>query len=123
MTEQMHKRETALYVLVNSGRVVYTTNDINDILCEARESVYMYISDHKRHELPFKVTGDALGRMDIEVHELLGKRSQVALPYQAWIDDYYREMKEGERENKEREYKRFVELRKKWEDRFQSEQK
>lgn len=119
----MHNRTHSIFVLLVGGEVVYTTSDSNDIMREARESVFQYISDHKRHDLPLKMTDEELRWMDIEVHELLGERSQVALPYQPWVDDYYREMKEGERQDEEREYKHFVELRRKWENRFQSEQR
>lgn len=121
MTTQMHNRTHSIFVLLVGGEVVYTTSDSSDVFREARGSVYQYISDHKRHDLPLKMTDEELRWMDVEVHELLGERSQVALPYQEWIDDYYRELKEGEREDEEREYKRFVELRGKWEERFQAE--
>jgi hypothetical protein len=121
MTEQMHKRQTPIYVLLDGGEVTFTSGDRGEVLREAHCAVDQHITDHLRHDLPIKLDDEEIRWIDVEVHELSGDKSQIALPYQQWADDYWVEVQEAERDEDEREYKRFLELRDEYEERFQLE--
>ena len=117
----LYLRKTPLFVLVIGGEASFVSGQKADVLHEARDAVVQYIADHRRQDLPIQLTEEDLRWMDIEVHELNGSTSQMALPYQEWVDDMWREWEQDRLEEPEREYKHFLELREKWEERFQLE--
>jgi len=117
----MSYRKSPLSMMLADGEVCCLTSDPEEAIEEARMAVYQYISDHKRHHLPLKMTDDEIRSMDVEVH-ILDSGSQIDLPYQQWVDDYYQEMQDDKKKEEEHEYKRFLELREKWEERFQLEE-
>jgi len=104
-----------MFVLVSHGEVVYETTERKDALGEAQSAVCQHLSDFRRHDGPFQVTSDDILAFDIKLFEL-GAAGQVTLPYQKWADNFYWDLEEGEKEEERREYKRYLELREKYEE-------
>jgi hypothetical protein len=105
----MYKRKDPIHVLLVGGEAAFSTSDMTHMLLEARTSFDQHITDHRRQDLPFKITEEDERWFDIEVHTLDGE-SQHELPFQEWLDDYYREEQAGRRQDEESEYRRFIEL-------------
>lgn len=122
MSDKNFKRIDPLFVLVVGGDATFTSCNKDVVIEGAREEVMQNISDHRRHNLPLKLTEKDIRWIDVEVHELSGDKSQLDIPYQTWVDEMWREWQESDREDEDREYLQFKELREKWEERFQSEQ-
>ncbi len=110
-----------MYVVVQFGEIQSWSYSEEAALSSAAECVDQQIADHWRHKLPVQVTPEMARDLDIRMYRL-DAQSQVELPFQKWFDQYYQERQESARDEEEREYKRFLELRKKYEDRFLQEQ-
>jgi hypothetical protein len=109
-----------LFVVVQFGEVHSWTSSEQSALKSARECVEQQIVDHWRHKLPVKVTEDIARDLDVRLYRL-DSRSELTLPIQQWFDENYKQRQESARDDEEREYRRFLELRAKHEERFQRE--
>jgi len=104
------------YIIESCGEVLEGIFDYGDMMHEVKMLAWQYICDFMRHELPKKLTADDIRRFDIKVYEV--NREQITLPFQAFVDEYYDDMREQKRLDEEREYKRFLELYEKYKDRI-----
>jgi hypothetical protein len=93
------------YILIHIGEHVILSYDLKDILFEAEQIVRQYVTDHMRHDLPLNVSekhpihGDVCDRFDVEVYAVSPEsQERVQLPFQAWVNTYYAEQMESERE-------------------------
>ncbi|MBD3262535.1 MAG: hypothetical protein GF334_12855 [Candidatus Altiarchaeales archaeon] len=112
----MSKKKT-WYVIVPigggmDGETIEVTDSMAEVIDFCREWVYQQICDHHRNNLPLRVTEEVKRQFDIEVFKTT---DTIELPFQEWADDYYRELKEGEKEDERREYERYLELKAKFE--------
>ena len=101
------------YIVLHLGEtdgVVYESE--KDAMEEVRYIVSNYIHDHYRHYLPFSVEDDEYFEPDVEVFVL---NEAVPLPLQELADEFYWNQKIYEKEESEREYKRYLELKKMYE--------
>jgi len=113
--------ETNLYILVEHGELTYhewsfTSEEVFD---RAKSVVFQYICDFFRNQLPLKVTGEIEDRFDISVymipHGTWDPGVRIALPFQEWVDEYYRDRETASAEADMREYSEYLKLRAKWE--------
>ena len=118
----MEDIDTKYAVLVSGGEVVFYGR-LAHVISEAKNSVFERIGSFYCHNLPIRATSDFIyNSIDIRVHEVdLSDGGGVELPYQDWCDEYYADMKKQEVLDVEYDYKRFVELREKYEQRYQDE--
>jgi hypothetical protein len=113
------------YVLIANGEA-WATDSREQAMDEARGHVIQYICDHLRHQLPLELTEELVQRFDVQL-ACVGRdehgdfASAYTLPFQEWVDEYHRNQKKYEDEERQREYETFVKLRSKWEGRFQEE--
>lgn len=110
-----------LYVVVQFGEVHAWAYTEEAALVSAHECVDQQIADHWRHKLPVQVTETIARDLDVRLYRLDSK-SQLTLPIQQWFDENYQERQASSKDDEELEYKRFLELRAKYEDRFCREQ-
>jgi hypothetical protein len=113
----------SLYVIVSGGEVSYSTNDREDCLLESRLSFDQHITDFLRHQLPMRLSEEDIRRVDLKVYELEDETLEIRLPFQEWLDDRYEENRKYEKDEAEREYKRYLELHEKYEARRLQEEK
>jgi hypothetical protein len=78
------------------------------------------VDQHLRGRLPLQVTEEIARNFDVRVYAL-NKGSQLTLPFQEWVDANHKHAQEYAQYSEEREYQQFVELRAKFEDRYQQE--
>ena len=109
-----------LWIVLSGGEAAGISSNRHEAINIARDIARERVSDFYRDLLPFKVTPVVIRDLDVEVHPCFSRTAE-ALPFQEWIDDLYRSRVEGEKTDAEREYQRFVELREKYEARFQAE--
>lgn len=109
-----------LFVVVYLGEVWSWSFSEESALFSASECVDQQITDHWRYKLPVQVTPDIARDMDIRVYRL-DANSQLDLPFQKWFDENYNSRNEIAADEEGREYKRFLELRAKYEARYESE--
>jgi len=114
------ENDRVLYVLLYSGEVTLVSPDREHTIDEANFSVNERIGDHWRHDLPLEATEKLCREIDVEVHTL-NAESRMELPFQEWVDTYYREMKENEGKQEERDYKRYLELHERFKARRRAE--
>ena len=110
----------ALYVVIQYGEVHSHSHALEAALKSAEECVHQILTDFWRHKLPFQATPEFIRDLDVRVY-CLNSASQVTMPVQAWIDDYHKQSQDYIKESAEDEYRRFVALRQKHEERFQRE--
>lgn len=110
-----------IYVVVQFGEIHAWAYSEEAALVSAHECVDQQIADQWRHKLPVQVTETIARDLDIRLYRLDSK-SQLTLPIQQWFDENYKERQESAKLDEEHEYKRFLELRAKYEDRFCREQ-
>lgn len=101
------------YIIVQFGEVLEGIFNYEEMMSEVRIMARQYIYDFMRHNLPKKLTHDDIRSFDIEVYEI---GNSIILPFQAWADEYYDDMKEQQKRDEEQEYKRFLELYEKYKD-------
>jgi len=109
-----------LFVVVQFGEVQSWAYSEKAAMDSAHECVDQQITDHWRHKLPIQVTPELARNLDVRVYRC-DAASQVELPIQQWFDENYRQRQEAVQEDAERDYKRFLELRAQYEERFQRE--
>lgn len=109
------------FVMFTYGEFAFSSDDEETILTEAQMHCNQVIADHWRHELPKKLSESDKSDFDVHVFDLVDVR-KLDLPFQEWVDEMYNEMREHLAEDSQREYKRYLELREKWESRRLREQ-
>lgn len=119
MSDNFDKKH--LWVLVSGGEITYSVweSSPKEVLNEARISVHDYTSDFLRHDLPVKVDDALKARFDLDVYALpreeQGAPYRVDLPYQEWVDEYYTEMVQSEKEEVFHSFESYLERRDVWE--------
>jgi hypothetical protein len=112
----------ARFVMFTFGEFAFSSEDEETILTEAQMHCNQYICDFWRNcELPKKLTDEDKASLDVHVFDLQ-EMKKLDLPFQDWVDDWYADKREAERDEEQREYKRYLELREKWEPRRLREQ-
>jgi len=104
-----------MYILESGGEIWpnFVMENIDQALEEAKNCVDQYICDFQRHNLP-KNTKDEDFDPDVRVY-YVSKKNELELPLQEWTDEYYQRQKEYVEKDKRREYKRYLELKEKYE--------
>jgi hypothetical protein len=103
------------------GEFAVSSDDEETIMAEAEMHCNQYICDFWRHDLPKKLNAEDKASLDVHVFDLQEMR-KLDLPFQEWVDEWYADKREADREEEQREYKRYLELREKWEPRRLREQ-
>ena len=114
------KAEAEMWIVVQFGELWAHAFSEQGALDAARESVDQAITDHWKHKLPLQVTEEIARSFDVRVYRC-DASCQVALPFQKWVDENYKHRQEVDEFEKDREYRRFLELREKYEERLQKE--
>jgi hypothetical protein len=63
------------------------------------------------------VTPQIEREMDVYLYKLAGE-NLVPLPFQEWFDEYYRDLRQGEIDDEEREWQWYLKLAEKFRDRI-----
>lgn len=113
---RVSENRQTMYALIVDGEIEYIGHEKDVALKAAHSAVDQKISDHHRHRLPVHIDSTAAYELDVYVYEM-NNDNRLDLPFQQWFDDYYAEMKEYDREQEEREWKHYLELREKFKDR------
>jgi len=109
-----------MWVVIQFGEPLAWAPSETGAFAIARECVDQAITDHWKHKLPMQVTPEIARAFDVRVYRC-DHQSSVELPFQKWVDENYRHRQEWANGEDEREYKRYLELREKYEGRFQKE--
>lgn len=109
-----------LWVIVHFGEVWGHTYSEEEALDIARHLVDQTIADHWSHLLPMQVTPEIARGFDVQVYRCASS-SLLKLPLQQWTDENYQYRQKSEAHDENMEYKRYVQLREKYEPRFQKE--
>lgn len=112
--------ENEMFIVVAYGEFYSSSHSRETAIGNARNVVDQHISDHMKHMLPLQVTDEVVRAFDVRVYAC-GPSSMVQLPFQEWVDENYRHREEYLKESEALEYKRFLELRSKYEDKYQQE--
>jgi len=109
-----------LYVLLSDHDVVFMSNDLDDVVGEAREyfmnSIGLRMQDgflKYPNDAPISITQDIIDSTDVEVHTLSNETLQE-LPYQKWLDEDHADRVDAEKSEEEREYDHYLELHEKY---------
>ena len=105
---------TQYFALFHGEELVY--GDKEYVMREIRMHVDMYICDHRKHNLPLQVTEEEIRNLDVRLYALEPEGDVFpTLPIQEWYDQWYAERVQHKKEEEEREYQLFLELKAKYE--------
>lgn len=116
----MLRERRPMYGLIVHGEWDCLDENLEVIMDRAKQWVEEKINNFHRHDLPIKVTPEVAWELDVYAYKLTSE-NEVELPLQAWFDEYYADMKQGEVDDEEREWKRYLELAEKFRDRIAKE--
>lgn len=116
----MSEARKPMYGLIIGGEWDALDENIDEIMERAKMWTMERINDFHRHALPLQVNPTIAREMDVYVYRLADE-NRVEIPLQAWFDKYYQEMKQDEIDDKEREWKCYLELAEKFKERIAKE--
>lgn len=106
----------ATYIMLTLGENAWVCHDEETALGECQEHVFQNINDFHRHNLPLTVTPEVARGFDLRLIKLTDEGvEEVKLPFQEWADQYVVELERYRQEDEDREYKRYLELKAKYE--------
>lgn len=108
--------ETAWYVVVVDGEARHTGQDLKDALDECYEVTMHNFFEGVRKRLPVKVDSSLQRKLGVS---LFRATERVELPLQEWFDMAYKMQLTGDAEQERRDFQRYVELRERFEERYQ----